>query len=843
MNHKIAVLGAATLLLIVTGSARADLLPNNFWINPTFESGTGLGLPTGTPDNWTRDGGDTTICEVINNNSVSSSHSLAVIDNNTDTINGYGEWHSDVSLIGNATNGDVLNIQWFEMYNLSAPEMRLTVQFFDAATNVVGKTDFATSGTSSAGWVSTIANSSFTKRNATLVVPVGAVTMRCALASGGDPAITGVMVIDDLSVARVNLLPGNFWVNSTFESGTSLNQTNGTPTNWTRGGGDTNICQVTTNNSVSSSHSLAVIDNNVNTITGYGEWDSDVSLTGNANPGDMLDIQWFQMYHMNAAVLNPANIMRLTVQFFNASSVVVGTTDFTTIGTTNSPGWTGTIASSTFTKRKETLVVPPGAVTMRCSLVSGGYQGITGVMVIDDLSVARTPMLLPGNFWVNSTFELGTDLDQTNGTPANWTRGGGDPTIDQVTTSNSVSPSHSLAVIDDNSDVSSGYGEWYSDVSLIGNATNGQVLNIQWFEMYNVSPGIQHEMRLTAQFFNATDALVGETHFVTAGTSSAGWVSTIADSTFTKRNGSLIVPIGAVRMRCSLVSGGSGEPTGVMVIDDLSVALNSAAPAVPPTILAGNFFPNPTFEVGSLLDDPASASPAGWTRGGSDITMDQVTTSNSVSPTHSLSLVDNSGGLGATYGEWYQYLTLSGVAANDVLDVQFFRIYNTTNTDDLTSGSMRLTFGFRDAGGVSFGPEYNFEVGGQSPGWLGSVAASPFERVTGRFVVPAGTGQLSVKFASGGAGTVSGTMVIDDLSVRISIPVITSITAVGGTNTITWLSMPSKFYTVQFATKLSSPTVWTSLINGVAGDLSLTNSYPDTVIHAGNTGFYRVVQE
>ena len=106
MNHKIAVLCAATLLLIVTGPARADLLPNNFWINPTFESGTSLGLPTGTPDNWTRDGGDPTICEVITDNSVSSSHSLAVID----TTGSYGEWRSDVSLIGNATNGDVLNI-------------------------------------------------------------------------------------------------------------------------------------------------------------------------------------------------------------------------------------------------------------------------------------------------------------------------------------------------------------------------------------------------------------------------------------------------------------------------------------------------------------------------------------------------------------------------------------------------------------------------------------------------------------------------------------------------------------------------------------------------------------
>ena len=195
------------------------------------------------------------------------------------------------------------------------------------------------------------------------------------------------------------------------------------------------------------------------------------------------------------------------------------------------------------------------------------------------------------------------------------------------------------------------------------------------------------------------------------------------------------------------------------------------------------------------------------------------------------------------YGEWYQYLTLSGVATDDVLDIQFFRIYNTTNSDELTSGSMRLTFGFRNAAGVSFGPEYNFETGGQSPGWLGSVAASPFERVSGRFVVPAGTAQLSAKFASGGSGAVTGTMVIDDLSVRVSKPVITNVTVdVSGTS-LTWLSMPSKLYTVQFASALGSPTVWTSLVTGLPGDPLLSNSYLDTVAHEGKTGFYRVVQE
>src|SRR5258706_5575868 len=128
--------------------------------------------------------------------------------------------------------------------------------------------------------------------------------------------------------------------------------------------------------------------------------------------------------------------MRVTVQFFNATSSVVGKTDYTTSGTTNA-GWRGTIANSTFTRRNAGLIVPVGAVRMRCALASGGFPGIKGAMVIDDLSVANqsAPTLLPGNFWVNSTFENATDLDQTNVTPANWIPLGGEPPIGQVATS------------------------------------------------------------------------------------------------------------------------------------------------------------------------------------------------------------------------------------------------------------------------------------------------------------------------------------------------------------------------------------------------------------------------
>jgi len=345
------------------------------------------------------------------------------------------------------------------------------------------------------------------------------------------------------------------------------------------------------------------------------------------------------------------------------------------------------------------------------------------------------------------------------------------------------------------------------------------------------------------KFLDTTNGNVGEIHFVTPSTTNAspGWMGTIASSTFTKRNGTATVPAGAVTMRCSLVSGGDLSITGVIVIDDLSVAVIPVSVVVPPTILAGNFFPNPTFEVGVNLDNPATAAPAGnWIRGGNDGTVNLVITNNSVSPTHSLALVDNSNG----YGEWYNFYTLSGVAENDVLDVQFFQLYSTTN------GSMRLSFAFIDSMGFTrANTDFNAPTngsggsGGQSPGWLGSIAGSPFERVSGRLLVPAETVKLRVNFASGGDGGVTGIMVIDDLSVRLSKPIITDFGPQPGGFNLVWNSMPSKTYTVQFTSTLGSTASWASLVTGQTGDISLSNSYLDTMVHPGKTVFYRVIQQ
>ena len=284
-------------------------------------------------------------------------------------------------------------------------------------------------------------------------------------------------------------------------------------------------------------------------------------------------------------------------------------------------------------------------------------------------------------------------------------------------------------------------------------------------------------------------------------------------------------------MRMSVVSGGPSSATGVLVVDDLFVAVHLNSP----TILSGNFYPNSTFENGAQLDNPTLGVPAGgWQRGGSSSGIDQMSTNGSVSTSHSLALVDSDAG---NYGEWYMVINLAGlIADNDAVDIQWFQAYSTTN------GAMRLSFAFLDAGNNTlFGVDNN--VSGSSPGWVGSTPASPFQKQTARYLAPVGTTQLRVNLASGGASSVVGTMLVDDLSVRLSRPLISTTLVQPGSFGLTWNSMPSKNYTVQYSASLS-PQAWVSLVLHMPGAVGqVSTSYTDLSVHPGKTGYYRVIQE
>ena len=210
------------------------------------------------------------------------------------------------------------------------------------------------------------------------------------------------------------------------------------------------------------------------------------------------------------------------ILFFNGANNVAGTFHFVVNG--DSPGWTGDPATSPFERRLERLPVAAGAVKMRSRWCRVGRQTATGFLMIDDVSVAKVPPpvqdILAGNFRPNPGFEEGTTLDQPTGTPTGWNRGGNDATIDQVSTAKSVSATHSLAIVDNNA---AGYGERYSDQPLPCQASEGRLLNLQWFELFDITGG---DMRVTVLFFNAAAAVVGERHFVVNG-QSAGWAGSL----------------------------------------------------------------------------------------------------------------------------------------------------------------------------------------------------------------------------------------------------------------------------------------------------------------------------
>ena len=120
--------------------------------------------------------------------------------------------------------------------------------------------------------------------------------------------------------------------------------------------------------------------------------------------------------------------------------------------------------------------------------------------------------LLPNNFWPNSDFEDGTNLeDPVGGTLTQWNRGGTDPTLCNINTK-AFSGSHSLSVLDANNQ----YGEFYSDVSLAGRAAAGDTIDLRWQEIHQINTG---EMRVSLVFLDSSGALTGAKHFVKRGTS------------------------------------------------------------------------------------------------------------------------------------------------------------------------------------------------------------------------------------------------------------------------------------------------------------------------------------
>jgi len=111
------------------------------------------------------------------------------------------------------------------------------------------------------------------------------------------------------------------------------------------------------------------------------------------------------------------------------------------------------------------------------------------------------------------------------------------------------------------------------------------------------------------------------------------------------------------------------------------------------------------------------------------------------------------------YGEWYCDVSLAGrAAAGDQLDLQWSEVY------DIQRPEMRVTAVFLGSGGGLVGVKH-FVVSGQTEGFTGDLASSPFVQRQETVEVPEGAATLRLSLVSGGPPETTGTLVIDDLSV------------------------------------------------------------------------------
>ena len=169
-------------------------------------------------------------------------------------------------------------------------------------------------------------------------------------------------------------------------------------------------------------------------------------------------------------------MMRLLLHFSDEKREIVGQKEFFMQGET--PGWCGNVETSEYVSRREQVVVPDRATSVKLAFLShGGSEGV-GLIGIDAVRVTleRTGEAQPRVFDLRIK---GPDVAQPNGSPVNWMREGSSLNIARLGIRSLPSP-HPVLVLDDEDNLN--YGNWSLDLRTEQNVTlmPGDRLTVAW---------------------------------------------------------------------------------------------------------------------------------------------------------------------------------------------------------------------------------------------------------------------------------------------------------------------------------------------------------------------------
>ena len=177
--------------------------------------------------------------------------------------------------------------------------------------------------------------------------------------------------------------------------------------------------------------------------------------------------------------------MYLAVRFYNAEGDQIDHKEYNISG--ESAGWTGSLKSSSFTHRRETLVVPPTAARVSVVVSSAGPPATIGVYVVANLVATESAGESQPRVLIPSAFDqLPRPPSNPTEGPPGWIRDGTHLSMAKIVKIGRDVPVKALAIEDDDLNA---HAEWRFPGQTDPEVKPGEHLVVEWNEMYTVGVG------------------------------------------------------------------------------------------------------------------------------------------------------------------------------------------------------------------------------------------------------------------------------------------------------------------------------------------------------------------
>jgi signal transduction histidine kinase len=181
--------------------------------------------------------------------------------------------------------------------------MSLICQALDAENNVISQTSFPFIGRS-AGWETTLDDSTLTRRVEPVFIPSATAVLRLTLSSGS-PDTTGFVAVDRLALAPPGSDQPSLWARGSIAPGEDTIRAAGAPAGWRRDGTDPAIARLLIR---SPRPMLSLVDGDQSR---HGEWSAVQQISPPGGRGGTFILSWEEAYNVVGGHLHRATYVNV----------------------------------------------------------------------------------------------------------------------------------------------------------------------------------------------------------------------------------------------------------------------------------------------------------------------------------------------------------------------------------------------------------------------------------------------------------------------------------------------------------------------------------------------------